>query len=125
MRNVVSRAVAAGILAAAGLCAMAETASAQYYQGQQGGYYIPPQGGYRPPPPPPGYYRPDPYRQPNPYGGYGGYGGGYQPRPVIFGNICYTSRGSCQTRPRPAETPCSCIIPGFGPKRGAVVAGGY
>jgi hypothetical protein len=77
-------------------------------------YYPYPPQGYYPPPPPRGYYRPDPYG-----------GGGYYQRPVQFGNICYTSRGSCQTRPRPVQTPCGCDIPGFGPKRGAIVSGGY
>jgi hypothetical protein len=102
------------LFAAAALAATVLPAAAQYYPvPPQGGYY-PPQGGYYRPRPPPGYYRPDPY---------GGYG--YRQRPVIMGNICYTSRGSCPTRPRPAESPCTCMIPGFGPKRGGVVAGGW
>ena len=76
---------------------------------------------YYPYPQPRPYYEPAqrPYYQPNPY-----YGGGYyQPyRPVVIGNVCVTSRGSCQTRPRPENSPCGCNIPGFGPKRGAVVS---
>jgi hypothetical protein len=89
-------------------------AAAQYYPyppppGYGGGGY------YRPlPPPAPGFYRPD-------YG----YGYGYQPRPVQFGNLCVTSRGNCGTRPRPVQSSCSCFIEGFGPKRGAVIAGGW
>jgi hypothetical protein len=98
------------IVAAAALIATALPAAAQFYPG--------------PPGPPPGYYRPGPppgYYQPDPWGG----GGYYRPRPVVIGNVCYTSRGSCPTRPRPVESPCSCFIPGFGPKRGGVVAGGW
>jgi hypothetical protein len=86
-------------------------AQAQYYP------YPPPQ---RP------YYGPGPYYGPNPYGGYpqpNPYGGYYQPRrPVVIGNICYTSRGACQSRPVPEGTLCRCIIPGFGRKEGNVIA---
>jgi hypothetical protein len=69
---------------------------------------------YYPYPPPP-----RPYYQPNPYDD-----GGYyrRQRPVVIGDICITSRGSCRTRPRPENSSCGCDIPGFGPKRGAVVA---
>jgi hypothetical protein len=105
------------LLALAGLVASAMPSAAQYYP-------YPPQG-YYPPPPPRGYYQPDPYgrggyRGPDPYGG-----GGYYQRPVVIGNICYTSRGTCGTRPRPVQSPCGCNIPGFGPKRGAVISGGW
>jgi hypothetical protein len=35
--------------------------------------------------------------------------------------MCVTSRGSCDYgRPIPRNTPCSCDIPGFGMKRGAI-----
>jgi hypothetical protein len=96
-------------------------ATAQYYPAPpQGGYYppqreyYPPQRDYYPPPRPPrGYYTPDPY------------GGGYYQRPVQYGNVCYTSRGTCRTRPTPVTTSCACNIPGFGVKRGAVVDGGW
>jgi hypothetical protein len=71
------------------------------------------------PPPPPRYYQPNPYAQPNPWGG-----GYYYQRPVPLGNVCVTSRGSCRTRMQPANTPCGCNIPGFGPKRGAIIAQG-
>lgn len=46
-------------------------------------------------------------------------------RRVQMGNICYTARGSCRTRPAPVNTGCGCDIPGFGFKRGAVTAGGH
>lgn len=86
------------------------------------------------------------------YGGYGsGYGGGYggyrgrgwddEDRPryrrrewgehhgyerrVQMGNVCVTARGSCRSRPAPANSGCGCNIPGFGFKRGAIAAGGY
>ena len=49
-----------------------------------------------------------------PYGG-GGYGGG-----PARASLCITSRGNCATRPSPPGTPCSCDIPGFGTKHGAV-----
>jgi hypothetical protein len=74
------------------------------------------------------------------YGGGGGYRGGwdddddrrhrrrrdrYEERPrMVMGGICVTSRGNCRTRPAPPNTPCGYDIPGFGHKRGAVVAGG-
>jgi hypothetical protein len=74
-----------------------------------------------------------PYPQPpqRPY--YGGpgydprYGGQeyYSPRRrVVLGEICETSRGACQIRPSPEGSRCRCNIPGFGPKRGAVVGQG-
>jgi hypothetical protein len=48
-----------------------------------------------------------------------GYGEGYGRR--RFGAICVTGRGNCATgRPVPSGSPCSCNIPGFGPKRGVV-----
>jgi hypothetical protein len=77
------------------------------------------------PPPPPRYYQPNPYVQPNPYSQRGPWGGGYYyQRPVPLGNVCVTSRGSCRTRTQPANSPCGCNIPGFGPKRGAIIAQG-
>ncbi|MGO4405765.1 hypothetical protein AB4Z10_16060 [Bosea sp. RAF48] len=71
-------------------------------------YYDP----YRPPPPPYGYDRPPP----PPYG-YGYDRPRYRQR---YNNICVTSRGDCPTPPLPSGTGCSCYIPGFGNKRGAV-----
>ncbi len=99
------------LLASAALMAAVTSASAQHY-------IYPPQvygpGGYYSPPPPRHYYRPDPY---------GGWV--YHPRPVQFGNLCLTSRGTCYTRPRPVQSSCSCFIEGFGPKRGGVIASGW
>jgi hypothetical protein len=93
------------ILAALAVLGATAPASAQFYP-------------YPPPPRP--YYAPQPYYGPGP--GYG-YGGGYYQRPVVIGNICTTSRGDCRVRPSPEGAPCRCSIPGFGPKRGNVVAG--
>ncbi|MGL4242701.1 MAG: hypothetical protein ACRCTI_16435 [Beijerinckiaceae bacterium] len=108
------RAIISSMFALVGLAAASAPALAQYYP-------YPPQGG--------GYYRQDPYgRWSNPGygGGYGGgWGGGYYQRPVRFGNVCLTSRGSCPARPRPEQSPCTCIIPGFGPKRGGIIASGW
>jgi hypothetical protein len=101
------------LFACAAIVMAAAPAAAQYYPYPPPPGYGPPGGYYRPPPPPP-YYRPDPYG--------GGYG--YQ-RPVQFGNLCVTSRGNCGTRPRPVQSSCSCFIEGFGPKRGAVISGGW
>ncbi|MFJ5369163.1 hypothetical protein ACIPIA_08070 [Bosea sp. CER48] len=58
-------------------------------------------------PPPPRYDRRG-YGYERPY---------YRPR---YNNICVTSRGECPTPPLPRGAPCSCYIPGFGNKRGAV-----
>ena len=82
-------------------------ASAQPYGG--GRYY---DDGYRPP-----GYRPGPprfYERPR-YSYRYGYG-----RPQRFGRVCVTSRGTCFTRPSPLNSSCGCMIPGFGPKRGAI-----
>jgi hypothetical protein len=85
------------------------------YGGQP--HYDNPYGGdrpyYRPAPPPPAYGRPygQPYGQPY-YGGYG--------RPRQLSTMCITSRGPCGSPPRAFGAPCSCYIPGFGPKRGAM-----
>lgn len=45
-----------------------------------------------------------------------------RPRPMMMGNLCVTSRGNCYTRPSPNQSPCACNIPGFGVKRGAILA---
>ncbi len=37
-----------------------------------------------------------------------------------FGRVCVTARGNCAAPPGPLNTPCGCMIPGFGPKRGAI-----
>jgi hypothetical protein len=105
MKHSIKTATIFGSLVGLGLLAAVVPSLAQYYP------YPQPRPYYEP--------APRPYYQPNPYQG----GGYYQPyRPVVIGNICVTSRGSCQTRPRPENSSCGCNIPGFGPKRGAVVS---
>lgn len=43
-------------------------------------------------------------------------------RGARVGNVCYTSRGSCEyPQYLPLQTPCRCDIPGFGQKRGAIL----
>ncbi len=74
--------------------------------------------------PPQRYYEPRP-RYVEPGWGGGWRGGGYYQQPVIYGNICITSRGNCRTQPLPNGAPCRCFIPGFGPKRGNIQAGGW
>jgi len=37
-----------------------------------------------------------------------------------FGRVCVTARGNCPAPPGPLNSPCGCMIPGFGPKRGAI-----
>jgi hypothetical protein len=81
----------------------ATSADAQYYDP----YYRPaPHYDYDRPPPPYGYDRP-----------HYGYERPYRRR---INDVCVTSRGSCEARPAPANTPCSCYIEGFGMKRGAI-----
>jgi hypothetical protein len=75
------------------------------------------------------YFYPEPYVQPRPrYGPPPGYGYGYR-QPQQFGDVCITSRGNCRVNWVPAGSGCRCMIPGFGPKRGNVIAsrrgGGY
>ncbi|MGL5114531.1 MAG: hypothetical protein ACRC7C_04335 [Beijerinckiaceae bacterium] len=75
------------------------------------------------------YYYPDPYQQPRQrYGPPPGYGDQYQRRQQV-GDVCITSRGNCRVNLVPAGSGCRCMIPGFGPKRGNVIAsrrgGGY
>jgi hypothetical protein len=42
-------------------------------------------------------------------------------RRARLGGVCVTSRGSCDAGGGlPVNTPCSCFIPGFGAKRGAI-----
>jgi len=82
------------------------------YGGPRPGYGGPPPGYYGGPPP--GYYGGPP---PGYYGGRPGYG---YARPQQYSNICITARGNCGTRRLPYGTPCSCFIPGFGQKRGAI-----
>ena len=97
------------ILALVALVSLADMpASAQPYGG--GWRYY--DDGYAPP-----RYRPGPPRfyERRPYGYRYGYG-----RPQRFGRVCVTSRGNCITRPSPISSPCGCMIPGFGPKRGAI-----
>jgi hypothetical protein len=94
------RPLALAALAGAAILSAA-TANAQYYEP----YGRPPPGyGYDRPPPPYGYERPR-------YG----YGGGRR-----IGDMCVTSRGSCETRPSPRGAPCRCYFDGFGEKRGNI-----
>ncbi|MBF9235001.1 hypothetical protein [Microvirga alba] len=104
--------IALAILAA---LTVAAPASAQYYpnpyspppEPEWGG----PRPGYRhgPPPPPPGY-GPPPHESRRPA------------QRQRVGNVCYTSRGSCEyPQYFPLNTPCRCDIPGFGQKRGAIL----
>jgi hypothetical protein len=99
---------AAAALAVIGWAAMASPAAAQYY----------------PYPPQRDYYGPRDYYEPRGPRRWDDGGGYYRPRPrpVFYGNLCVTSRGNCRSQTLPAESPCSCFIPGFGPKRGAIVA---
>lgn len=65
-------------------------------------------------------YQPRPRRRV--YEERGGYGG-YDPRPrrgAGLGQTCLTSRGACYVYPQPISSRCTCEIPGFGTKRGAV-----
>ena len=99
------------ILALVALISLASLpASAQPYGGGGGRYYN--DDGFVPP-----RYRPGPprfYDRRRPDYGYG-YG-----RRQRFGRVCVTSRGNCVTRPGPINSSCGCMIPGFGPKRGAI-----
>lgn len=81
----------------------ATSADAQYYDR----YDRPPAYDYDRPPPPYGYDRPR-YGYDRPYGR------------RRFGEMCVTSRGNCEAEPAPRNSPCSCYIHGFGPKRGAI-----
>jgi hypothetical protein len=100
------------IFACAAILAASTPALAQYYP-------YPPQREYGPPP----GYGPPPWARPQPWGGGGG--GYYYERPVVMGNVCVTARGNCRTRYVPANSGCSCNIPGFGPKRGQIVANNW
>jgi hypothetical protein len=120
------------LLAALAVSALAAPASAQYYDPSGPGWAYPAQSyreqqwreDYRQPPR--DYYRPrrDYYYERGPDYGYG------PPREiwrrparrVQVGNICVTSRGSCEyPQYYQLQTPCRCDIPGFGPKRGAIL----
>jgi hypothetical protein len=37
-----------------------------------------------------------------------------------LGQVCVTARGNCPAPAGPLNSPCGCMIPGFGPKRGAI-----
>ena len=111
------------LLAALALSALAAPASAQYY-----GPYSPAPQWYEPAP---RYrYQPQPdYDQPRSdyYERRRNYDEG-PPRSVWrrparqVGNICVTSRGSCEyPQYFQLQTPCRCDIPGFGLKRGAIL----
>ncbi|HMO28458.1 hypothetical protein [Enterovirga sp.] len=81
-------------------------AAAQYYQyGPPSGYGPPPGYGH-----PPGYGPPPRYG--NPYGP--------PPRPRYRpSTVCVTARGPCPIGGVvPRGTPCGCVVPGFGYKRG-------
>ena len=119
------------ILAQAGVAALAMLAAApafaqffpgqpypqpqSYYQ-QQRPYYPPPEPEYQQPQQP--YYpQQQPYYQQRPdYG--------YRPRrPPQVSNLCGTSRGVCYINVlAPVSAPCRCEVPGFGLKRGNVIA---
>lgn len=101
LRNLILSAVVASALLPAA------AANAQYYDP----YNRPPRYDYdrrwdydRPPPPRYGYDR--------------GYDRPYRAR--RFGDMCITSRGSCEAPPSPRGSSCRCYIDGFGPKRGAI-----
>ncbi|MGO4704842.1 hypothetical protein AB4072_03560 [Microvirga sp. 2MCAF38] len=101
-------------LALLALVALVGPSFAQYYDP-----YAPRPGWeHRPPPPPPGWRPPPP-----PHSGWGPPPGQrWRPQPRRqMGNVCVTARGSCEY-PQFFErnTPCSCDIPGFGRKRGAI-----
>jgi hypothetical protein len=109
------KALAATAILAAGFLASAAPASAQYYPPVRE-YYGPREYGPRDQ-----YERRD-YGRPR--RGWEDDRGYYRPRPrpVAIGNLCVTSRGNCRTQPGPSQSPCQCFIPGFGPKRGAILA---
>lgn len=69
---------------------------------------------------------PEPYFAPRPPPRYGYDPYGYNPyarrAPQQIGNVCITSRGNCRVQWVPAGSGCRCMIPGFGPKRGNVIA---
>jgi hypothetical protein len=102
-------------LALAAMAALATgPAAAQYYyeRGPYDGYEQ--EYEYRAPPP---RYR----ERPRFYERYGDYGPRRSYRQTRVGSVCVTSRGNCEAGGGyPVNTPCSCYIPGFGPKRGAV-----
>jgi hypothetical protein len=109
------------LLAALALSALAAPASAQYY-----GPYSPAPRWYEPAPryqPQPDYDRPrsDHYERRRSYDE--GPPRGVWRRPARqAGNVCVTSRGSCEyPQYFRLQTPCRCDIPGFGPKRGAIL----
>lgn len=116
------------ILAQAGVAALAMLAAAPafaqffpdqpypqpqpYYQ-QQRPYYPPEEPEYQQPQRP-YYQQQQPYYQPD-YG--------YRRRRPQVSNICGTSRGICYINVlAPLNAPCRCEVPGFGLKRGNVVA---
>jgi hypothetical protein len=102
-------------LAILGLCAGMVPATAQYYEyPPRRNSYDPPRYSYEPAPRQSyrQYYQQDPY----------GWDDRPRYRPPVIGNVCYTSRGSCRTRPAPEQSSCACNIPGFGLKRGGVIA---
>ena len=111
------------LLAALALQALAAPASAQYYDP-----YSPAPRWYEPAPryqPKPDYYQPrsDYYERRRYYDEGPPRGVWRRPaRQVAVGNICVTSRGSCEyPQYFQLQTPCRCQIPGFGPKRGAIL----
>lgn len=84
--------------------------------GQSYAQLLPPPVAPGPPPPPP--VEPGPlFVPPPPLPVYRHY---YR-RQVVYGDICYTSRGDCDLNySRRVGSLCRCYIPGFGPKRGRV-----
>ena len=113
--------LAALALQAPAFLALAAPASAQYY-----GPYSPAPGWYEPAPryqPRPDYYRPrSDYYERRRYYDEGPPRGVWRRPARQVGNICVTSRGSCEyPQYFQLQTPCRCDIPGFGPKRGAIL----
>ena len=111
------------LLAALALSALAAPASAQYY-----GPYSPAPQWYEPAPryqPRPDYDRPrsDYYERRRSYDEGPPRGVWRRPeRQAQVGNVCVTSRGSCEyPQYFRLQTPCRCDIPGFGPKRGTIL----
>jgi hypothetical protein len=109
MRSILLAAAALSVLAA-------EPAAAQYYGGPDRGgfgggfedddYDYAPRRSYRRDYDERDFYGP-PRRGPS--------------RRAQLGSVCVTARGNCDAgRVVPRNSPCSCFIPGFGRKRGAI-----
>jgi hypothetical protein len=114
------------LLSALTVLTLVAPASAQYYGGPSYEeewsepapsyrYERRPDYGYRPSPEY-GYETRREYRYGEPRDGWR-----RQARRGQFGNVCVTSRGSCEyPQSFPLNSNCRCDIPGFGPKRGNI-----